>query len=93
MKHVIVTTEHRGVFFGQIGKASPNQTEATLKDAVMVIRFGTTQGLAQLGATGPTENTKLSALVPKWHIRKITSMVEVSPAAAAAFASRVGGAR
>lgn len=93
MKSVIVTTEHRGVFFGKIGEASPSQTEATLEEAVMVIRFGTTEGLSQLAATGPTKNTKLSAPVPKWHLRKITSIIECSSAAVDKFASTIGSER
>lgn len=89
---VIVTTEHRGVFFGLMEDPSPNATEATLEDVAMVIYFGTTEGLGQLAATGPTDKTKLSARVPKWHLRKITSVLETSDVAASSFVARMGGA-
>ena len=91
MKSVIVTTKHRGVFFGNVADPSPAQTELTLEDAVMVIYWGTTKGLGQLAATGPTEKSRLSAVVPKWHLRGVTSILECSGVAVDAFAERLRG--
>jgi hypothetical protein len=90
-RSVIVTTEHRGVFFGYLENPSPNATEVTLEGAVMVIYFGTTQGLGQLAATGPTDKTRLAARVPKWHLRKVTSIMECSGEAQIAFLKRISG--
>ncbi len=88
MTPVILTTKHRGVFYGKIDVASPEITEATLHDAVMLIRWGTTDGVAQLAATGPTDASKLSAKVEAWHLRDVTSLLECSLAAVEGFRAR-----
>jgi hypothetical protein len=75
---VIVTTEHRGVFFGY----AQDTTGPTinLRGARMAIRFGTTRGLMELAETGPTPNSKISARADM-EARKITAVFEVAPEA------------
>lgn len=77
---VIVTTEHRGVFFGY----ATETTGATidLKRARMAIAFGTTRGLMELAETGPTQRSKISARADL-EIRKVTAVFAVTDAAAA----------
>lgn len=53
---VIVTTSHRGVFFGYTD-AKEGAEIIQLKRARMAIRFGTTRGLMQLAQTGPTPSS------------------------------------
>jgi len=76
---VIVTTEHRGVFFGYADDTKGPVIE--LKRARMAIRFGTTKGLMQLAETGPTPASKISARADM-EVRKVTAVFEVSPEAA-----------
>ena len=76
---VIVTTEHRGVFFGYAGDTTGSTID--LKRARMAIRFGTTKGLMELAETGPTANSKISARADL-ELRKITAVFEVSEVAA-----------
>ena len=79
---VIVTTEHRGVFFGYADDTSG--TTVHLKRARMAIYFGTERGFMQLAETGPTAKSKISARADI-DVRKITAVVEVSAEAAKAW--------
>lgn len=76
---VIVTTEHRGVFYGLATDTSGDVIH--LKRARMAVRFGTTRGLMELAETGPTPNSKISARADL-ELRKVTAVFEVTPAAA-----------
>lgn len=76
---VIVTTEHRGVFFGYAGDTGG--AEIKLDNARMAIAFGTTRGILELAETGPTSRSKISARAPSIDVRKVTAVIEVSPAA------------
>jgi hypothetical protein len=76
---VIVCTEYKGVFFGY-AKATAGDV-IHLRAARMAIYFGTTRGVMQLAETGPTENSKISAR-GDLELRKITAVIEVTPAAA-----------
>ena len=77
---VIVTTEHRGVFFGYASDTSGSAIH--LKRARMAIYWGTTSGLMQLAETGPTPSSKISARADL-DVRKVTAVFEVTPEAAA----------
>ncbi len=76
---VIVTTEHRGVFFGYATDTSG--TEIKLFRARMASYWGTTRGILELAETGPTAKSKISARADI-DIRKVTAVFEVTPAAA-----------
>ena len=90
MKPVIITTRHRGVFFGHVPEDQDMFAEnITVEDSLMVICWGTKKGLAQLAHTGPTPDSRLSAPVAKWHIRDITSVLDVSADAAQGFKDAV----
>ncbi len=77
---VIVTTEHRGVFFGYATDTSGDRFQ--LKRARMAIYWGTTRGLMELAETGPTKTSKISARADL-DVRKVTAVFEVAPEAAA----------
>jgi hypothetical protein len=79
---VIVTTEHRGVFFGYTD-AKPGDQVVVLKRSRMAIYFGTTKGVLQLADTGPTEKSRISARAPEIELRKVTAIMGVSPEATA----------
>ncbi len=76
---VIVTTEHRGVFFGYATDTSGAVID--LKRARMAISFGTTRGLMELAETGPTSRSKVSARADL-EVRKITAVFAVTEEAA-----------
>lgn len=86
MKPVLITTEHRGVFAGLI----PDDQDLTarsmpLKAAKMAIYWGTTKGVMQLCATGPTANSKISAPADIPMLHSITGVFDITPEAWAAW--------
>lgn len=84
MRPVIVTTAHRGVFYGEV-KGETSGPQIVLRNCRMAIRWGTTKGLWELAATGPTDRSKISAVAPQVELRDITAVLDVTPAAAEAW--------
>ncbi len=80
---VIVTTSHRGVFFGYTDADSGAEI-IHLKRARMAIRFGTTRGLMQLAQTGPTLGSKISDRADL-EVRSITAVFAVTDEAVKAW--------
>lgn len=80
---VIVTTEHRGVFFGYATDTSGSEIHMT--NVRMPIKFGTTRGLLELSDTGPTHKSLVSARAERMEIRKITAVIDVAPEAVKAW--------
>jgi hypothetical protein len=79
---VIVTTEHRGVFYGM---ATDTEGEVIhLRAARMAIKWSTTRGLMELAEVGPNANSKISARADM-SVRKITAVFECTEAARAAW--------
>ena len=77
---VIVCTAHRGVFFGHATETSGDVIHLT--GAKMAIYWGTTRGVMELAATGPTVTSKIS-LPADIEVRSVTAVFEVTPEAAA----------
>lgn len=82
---VIITTERRGVFHGQLESYEEATRRAVLTDAVMAIYWGTTQGLFQLAATGPTDSSKISSVAPRIELELVECVIDVSEEAEAAW--------
>ncbi len=81
---VLVTTEFRGVFFGYADDTSGDNI--TLTKARNCIYWPSSQGgFAGLAAEGPAKGARIGATVEKIDLRKVTSVTEVTPAAAAAW--------
>lgn len=77
-KPVLVTTEHRGVFFGYVkdDKKSPN--EITLTDARMCIYWSSNvKGFMGLASYGPTDSCRIGRQVKEIKLYKITSITPV----------------
>lgn len=79
---VIVCTEFRGVFFGYATDTTGDTIK--LKRARMAIYWGTTRGVMELCEVGPNAKSKISARADV-EVRKVTSVFEVSAAAAQAW--------
>lgn len=84
MKSVLVTTKHRGVFYGRV----PDDQDMTagtmgLQGARMAIQWGTTRGVAQLAETGPTNSSKIGAPADILALHDITAVWAVTDEAAA----------
>ncbi len=91
MQFVLVCTQHRGVFAGHASPEDLAEQSSTrrlkLAGAKMAIRFGTTRGVAELAATGPTEATKVGAPADV-ELHNVTAVFKCSEAAAAAWSLR-----
>lgn len=85
MKPVLVTTLHRGVFFGYlVGKST--KEELTIKNARNCIYWSSDcGGFLGLAANGPTKGCKIGTLVPEITLYDITSVTPVADKAAEAW--------
>ena len=81
---VLVTTEFRGVFFGYAVATSGDSI--TLTNARNCIYWPSQQGgFMGLASDGPAKGSRIGAVVEKIDLRKVTSVIEVSPKAAEAW--------
>lgn len=79
---VLITTQHRGVFAGEIDDSQDLSAKAMpVRQARMAIRFGTTEGLLQLAQTGPTNSSKISASADIPMLHDITAVFAITDAA------------
>jgi len=88
-RQVIVTTEYRGVYYGRL--VEQDGRECILEAAHMAIYWGTTQGVDQLAATGPTDQSKIGARAPRVWICGLTSVVDCTPEAVTAWTRATAG--
>lgn len=82
--NILITTKYRGVFFGQVEESEPIDGEhiRNVRNARMAIQFGTTRGVSQLAATGPTDKSLISAAADMPIIRDVTAIFTVTEEAA-----------
>lgn len=89
---VVVTTEHRGVFFGHIDPASREETALTIKDAQMCVYWSEgVGGVVGLAATGPDSRCRITRPAPSITAQKVTAVMEATPEAVKAWQSRPWG--
>ena len=86
---VVVTTEHRGVFFGTIQAAHRDRLTLDLADAQMCVYWAeSVRGVMGLAVTGPDDRCKVSRPVPSMTVHKVTAVMEATQEAAAAWRTR-----
>lgn len=79
---VLVTTQHRGVFFGYVeDDADLASRTLSLKGARMAIKWGTRHGVAELAETGPTAQSKVGARADVPVLHDVTAVWLVTDAA------------
>lgn len=84
MKPLLVTTEHKGVFFGY-GEVSEEKI-VRLERARMCVYWSTaTKSVLGLAATGPLDGCRISPAVPAITLHDVTSIIECSDEAAGEF--------
>lgn len=79
MKPILISTAHRGVFFGFV----PDDQDVTartmaLKQARCAIYWGTTKGLAELAESGPTAKSRIGAPADLEAVHDITAVWAVT---------------
>jgi hypothetical protein len=84
---LIVTTQHRGVFFG-FGKPSENKTIRLTNAQMCVYWSADVKGVLGLASTGPTKSCRIGPAVPAITLQDVTSITEASEEAAKAWASQ-----
>lgn len=82
MKAILVTTQHRGVFFGMV----PDDQDMTaktmaLKGARCAIYWNTTKGVAELAEDGPNSGSRIGAAADIEALHDITAVWNVQPEA------------
>lgn len=83
-KPLVVTTQHRGVFFGY-GQVTTEKT-IRLEDAQMCVYWSSdVKGVVGLAADGPTASCKVSEPAPAITVQDVTAVMEVSKKAEAAW--------
>ena len=87
-RFIIATTTHRGCFAGYVTVETEGKDEIVLEDCCMIIHWGTTKGLWELAADGPTTKTKISSRAPRVEIRSLTAILDVSEKAREAWAKK-----
>lgn len=87
MKNILITTQHRGVFFAQVDDNTDltQKTLTNLKNCRMAIYFGTTRGVMQLAQDGPTSSSKIGAGADVDVMHDITAVFSVTDKAAQAW--------
>ena len=72
-KHVVVTTEHRAVFYGVL--ASLDGKEAVLTNARFCVHWSQeTRGFIGLAAAGPGKGSRVSAACERLAVNAVTSV-------------------
>jgi len=79
-KHVVVTTEFRGVFFGVLEEKQ--EREVTITNAMVCVYWSAnTRGFLGLAVTGPQSGSRVSKAAPRLALAGVTSVTECTPEA------------
>ena len=81
---VVVSTAHRGIFFGYTEEKGTPET-LTLNGARMIVYHSRdSHGFIGIASRGPGEDAKVSPSVAKLGLRNVTAIVDATPEAAVA---------
>lgn len=85
---VVVTTEHRGVFFGYVVNDKKSPAEIELSEARMCVYWSVaTRGVLGLAAKGPQKGCRITGAIPKMTAYKVTAVLDCAPEAVTAWES------
>lgn len=81
---LVVTTAHRGVFFGY---GAPSDAETIRLDRCRMCVYWpqANKGVLGLAVDGPAKGSRVGPAVPAITLRGVTAVMEASPAAVAAW--------
>lgn len=78
-KYAVVTTDKRGVFFGELVKHSMEKKTATLKNAQMCVYWSReTKGILGLASHGPQKGSKVTPVIPKIEVNDVTAVMHAT---------------
>ena len=85
-RHVVVTTEWRGVFFGRLAAYDKDKRRCTLADVRCALYWSTeTKGFLGLSQTGPISDSRISQTAPAIELHGVTSVVDCTEKAVEAW--------
>lgn len=86
---VVVTTEHRGVFFGYLEGEDAAAKTVAITEAQMCVYWSTdVQGVVGLAVTGPSKNCKVTPAAPRVTLQAVTAVMDATEEAAEAWRQR-----
>jgi hypothetical protein len=87
---VVITTEHRGVFFGNLnGAQADTDPVLTLTDVQMCVYWSAdVRGVLGLAASGPSKSCRVTPPVPRMVLQGVTSVMDASDEAVKAWQER-----
>lgn len=88
---LLITTEHRGVFFGYAPQPTAIVKEIRLENARNCVSWNDTKGFLGLASSGPKRGCKIGPSVPVLHLNAVTSITECTAEAAKAWESAPWG--
>ena len=78
-KAVVITTSHRGVFFGYLAEYTPGDLVIHLKQVRCCISWPTEQrGFIGLASDGPKRGSRIGPAAPSAEIRDVTGVWDCS---------------
>lgn len=83
--YVMITTQHRGVFAGDLVEEYDGGRTVTLRNARCAIRWATTKGLFELARSGPNAKSLIGDVAPEITLYDVTSLSRMTPEAEAAW--------
>jgi hypothetical protein len=79
-KAVVVTTQHRGVFFGYVVHDDKLPAEITLRDARNCLYWSASlHGFVGLATTGPNSKCRIGPSVSQIQLFDVTSILDCTP--------------
>ena len=85
-KAVVVTTEHRGVFFGYVLDDSKAPAQITLSRARNCVYWAANvRGFLGLASSGPLEGSRVGPPAPEFTVYGLTSVAACTPEAVEAW--------
>ena len=86
MRPVLVTTEHRGVFFGYVEDESTAPEKILLTQARMCVSWsGSIKGVLGLAVTGPNKDCRIGPPTPDATLWKLTGIFSCTEEATQAW--------
>lgn len=83
---VVVTTAHRGVFFGYLANGIRDSKTAELTEARMCLYWSAeTRGVMGLASGGPAKGSKIGPAVPRMTLQDVTAVMDATPEAVTAW--------
>lgn len=82
---VLITTQHRGVFQGDLQSFNPETKQAIISSSRCCVVWRGIKGFVALAATGPSNQCRITPAAPEMTLEGVTSITKCTPEAVAAW--------